>query len=403
MDIKTLRWKYRAVAPGLTERSRRLWAASEAAALGHGGIALVERATGISRPTISRGMREVASGAHETLPPERTRRAGGGRKRAAEKDATLVVDLEGLVEPTTSGDPDSPLRWTSKSVRHVADELQAMGHAVSHQLVAKLLRTAGYSLQANRKTREGPQHRDRDAQFRYLNEQVRRCQRQHQPAISVDTKKKELVGDFKNAGREWQPKGQAEPVRVHDFLIPAQGKAIPYGVYDLSRDEGWVSVGIDHDTASFAVQAIRRWWRAMGRAAYPRATRLLITADAGGSNGPRVRLWKWELQQFANRTGLTITVCHFPPGTSKWNKIEHRLFSHIAMNWRGKPLVSLAVIVSLIGATTTTAGLRVRSELDRGRYPMGVAPTEEQMARLTLRPHAFHGDWNYTIRPHPRT
>jgi Rhodopirellula transposase DDE domain len=402
MDLKTLRRKYRAVAPGLTERSRRLWAASEAAALGHGGIALVEHATGISRPTISRGMREVESGAHETLPPERTRRAGGGRKRAAEKDATLVVDLEALVEPATSGDPDSPLRWTSKSVRHVADELHALGHAVSHQLVAKLLRTAGYSLQANRKTREGPQHRDRDAQFRYLNEQVRRFQRQHHPAISVDTKKKELVGDFKNAGREWQPKGQAEPVRVHDFLIPAQGKAIPYGVYDLSRDEGWVSVGIDHDTASFAVQAIRRWWRVMGRAAYPRAARLLITADAGGSNRPRVRLWKWELQRFANRTGLTITVCHFPPGTSKWNKIEHRLFSHIAMNWRGKPLVSLAVIVSLIGATTTTAGLRVRSELDRSRYPMAVAPPEDQMARLLLRPHAFHGEWNYTIRPHRR-
>jgi hypothetical protein len=402
VDLKTLRRKYRAVAPGLTERSRRLWAASEAAAVGHGGIALVERATGISRPTISRGMREVARGAHATLPPERTRRAGGGRKRALEKDATLGADLEALVEPTTSGDPDSPLRWTSKSVRHLADELQALGHAVSHQLVAKLLRTAGYSLQANRKTREGPQHRDRDAQFRYLTEQVRRFQRQHQPAISVDTKKKELVGDFKNAGREWRPQGQAEPVRVHDFLIPAQGKAIPYGVYDLSRDEGWVSVGIDHDTASFAVQAIRRWWRVMGRAAYPRGTRLLITADAGGSNGPRVRLWKWELQQFATRTGLTITVCHFPPGTSKWNKIEHRLFSHIAINWRGKPLVSLAAIVSLIGATTTRAGLRIRSELDRGRYPMGVTPTDAQMARLRLHPHAFHGDWNYTIRPQQR-
>ncbi|HEX9729633.1 MAG TPA: ISAzo13 family transposase [Gemmatimonadales bacterium] len=402
MDIKTLRRKYRAVAPGLTERSRRLWAAAEAAALGHGGIALVERATGISRSTISRGMREVAVGAHATLPPERTRRAGGGRKRATEQDPTLVADLEALVEPTTSGVPDSPLRWTSKSVRHVADELQALGHAVSHQLVAKLLRTARYSLQANRKTREGPQHPDRDGQFRYLTERVRRSQRQHQPVISVDTKKKELVGNVKNAGREWRPTGQAEPVRVHDFLIPAQGKAIPYGVYDLSRDEGWVSVGIDHDTASFAVRAIRRWWRVMGRAAYPRATRLLITADAGGSNGPRMRLWKWELQQFANRTGLTITVCHFPPGTSKWNKIEHRLFSHIAMHWRGKPLVSLAAIVSLIGSTKTAAGLRVRSELDRGRYPKGMAPTDEQMARLRLRPHAFHGDWNYTIRPNRR-
>ncbi len=402
MDIKTLRRKYRAVAPGLTERSRRLWAASEAGALGHGGIALVERATGISRSTISRGMREVASGAHETLPPERTRRPGGGRKRASEKDATLVADLEALVEPTASGDPDSPLRWTSKSVRHLADALQAMGHAVSHRLVATLLHECGYRLQANRKTREGPQHPDRDAQFRYITEQVRRFQRQRQPAISVDTKKKELVGDFKNPGREWRPKGQAEPVRVHDFLIPAQGKAIPYGVYDLTRDEGWVSVGIDHDTARFAVQAIRRWWRAMGRAAYPQATRLLITADAGGSNGPRVRLWKWELQQWANRTGLAITVCHFPPGTSKWNKIEHRLFSHIAMNWRGKPLVSLAAIISLIGSTKTEAGLRVRSELDRGRYPKGVAPTDEQMARLKLRPHTFHGEWNYTIRPNRR-
>jgi hypothetical protein len=402
VDIKTLRRKYRAVAPGLTERSRRLWAASEAAALGHGGIALVERATGISRSTISRGMREVASGAHETLPPERTRRPGGGRKRASEKDATLVADLEALVEPTASGDPDSPLRWTSKSVRHLADALQAMGHAVSHRLVATLLHECGYRLQANRKTREGPQHPDRDAQFRYITEQVRRFQRQRQPAISVDTKKKELVGDFKNPGREWRPKGQAEPVRVHDFLIPAQGKAIPYGVYDLTRDEGWVSVGIDHDTARFAVQAIRRWWRAMGRAAYPQATRLLITADAGGSNGPRVRLWKWELQQWANRTGLAITVCHFPPGTSKWNKIEHRLFSHIAMNWRGKPLVSLAAIISLIGSTKTEAGLRVRSELDRGRYPKGVAPTDEQMARLKLRPHTFHGEWNYTIQPNRR-
>jgi len=402
VDITTLRRKYRAVAPGLTERSRRLWAASEAAALGHGGIGLVQRATGLSRSTISRGMREVAAGAHATLPPERTRRPGGGRKRAREKDATLVADLEALVEPTASGAPDAPLRWTAKSVRHVAADLQAMGHQVSHVLVATLLHESGYSLQANRKTREGPQHPDRDGQFRYINEQVQRCQRQRQPVISVDTKKKELGGDFKNAGREWRPTGQAEPVRVHDFLIPSQGKAIPYGVYDLTRDEGWVSVGIDHDTASFAVRAIRRWWRAMGRAAYPRASRLLITADAGGSNGPRVRLWKWELQQFANRTGLTITVCHFPPGTSKWNKIEHRLFSHIAMNWRGKPLVSLAAIVSLIGATTTAAGLRVRSELDRGRYPKGVAPTDEQMARLTLRPHAFQGDWNYTIRPHHR-
>jgi transposase len=402
VDVKTLRRKYRAMAPGLTERSRRLWAAAEAAALGHGGVALVERATGISRSTITRGMREVESGAHEALPPERARRAGGGRKLATEKDATLLADLEALVEPTTSGDPDSPLRWTSKSVRHLADELQAMGHEVSHRLVATLLHECGYSLQANRKTREGPQHPDRDAQFRYLADQVRRFQKRQQPAISVDTKKKELVGDFKNAGREWHPRGRAEPVRVHDFLIPEAGKAIPYGVYDLSRDEGWVSVGVDHDTASFAVKAIGRWWKVMGEPVYSRASSLLITADAGGSNGARVRLWKWELQRFANRTGLAITVCHFPPGTSKWNKIEHRLFSHIAMNWRGKPLVSLVAIVSLIGATRTATGLRVRSELDRGRYPMGIAVTDPQMARIQLAPHAFHGDWNYTIHPAPR-
>lgn len=399
MDVKTLRRKYRALAPGLTERSRRLWAASESAALGHGGIALVERATGISRSTISRGMREVESGAHETLGPERTRRPGAGRKRATAKDATLVADLDALVEPTTSGDPDSRLRWTSKSVRHLAAELQAMGHDVSHRLVADLLHECGYSLQANRKTREGPQHPDRDAQFRYINAQVRRFQRKHQPTISVDTKKKELVGDFKNPGRAWRPQGSPEPVRVHDFLIPARGKAIPYGVYDLSRNEGWVSVGIDHDTASFAVRAISRWWKIMGRTAHPDATALLITADAGGSNGPRVRLWKWELQQFATRTGLSITVCHFPPGTSKWNKIEHRLFSHIAMNWRGTPLVSLVAIVSLIGSTKTEAGLRVRSELDRGTYPMGLVVTDQQMARIRLVPHSFHGDWNYTVRP----
>jgi hypothetical protein len=399
VDIKTLRTKYRALAPGLTERSRRLWAASESMALGHGGIALIERATGISRSTISRGIREVKSGANEAFGPERTRRPGGGRKRAADKDVTLVADLESLVEPTTSGDPDSPLRWTSRSVRHLADELQAMGHDVSHRLVADLLHECGFSLQANQKRREGPQHPDRDAQFRYLNDQVRRFQRQHQPTISVDTKKKELVGDFKNPGREWRPKGNPEPVRVHDFLIPEQGKAIPYGVYDLSRNEGWVSVGIDHDTASFAAKAISRWWRVMGRPAHPDATSLLITADAGGSNGPRVRLWKWELQQFANRTGLSITVCHFPPGTSKWNKIEHRLFSHIAMNWRGKPLVSLVAIVSLIGSTKSAAGLRVRSELDRGKYPMGVVVTDQQFARIKLTPHAFHGEWNYTIRP----
>jgi transposase len=397
MDLKTLRKKYLDMEPELTERSRRVWAATEAIALGRGGIALVERATGVSRSTISRGIRGLESG--ERLEPGRTRRGGGGRKRSSEKDRNLVVDLEGLVEPSASGDPMSSLRWTSKSVRHLSEELQALGHDVSHRLVADLLHECGYSLQANRKTREGSRHPDRDAQFHYINDQVRRFQKRRQPVVSVDTKKKELVGDFKNPGREWRRKGDPEPVRVHDFLIPEQGKAIPYGVYDLNRNEGWVTVGIDHDTASFAVNAIRRWWKVMGRPAYPGATSVLITADAGGSNGPRLRLWKWELQRLANRTGLSITICHFPPGTSKWNKIEHRLFSHIAMNWRGKPLVSLAAIVSLIGSTRTDAGLRVRSEIDRNSYPMGVVVTDDQMAQVLLQPHRFHEEWNYTIRP----
>jgi hypothetical protein len=398
VDLKTLRRKYRGLRSVLTERSRRLWAASEAAAVGHGGIGLVEQATGISRSTISRGMRELTTKG-TTLPVERTRRPGGGRKRMVDTDDRLAADLDALVEPTTSGDPDSPLRWTSKSVRRLATELQAMGHTVSYRLVAQLLNAADYCLQANRKTREGPQHPDRDAQFQYLNEQVRRFQRQHRPAISVDTKKKELIGDFKNPGREWRPKGNPEAVRVHDFLIKEKGKAVPYGVYDITRNEGWVSVGIDHDTASFAVHTIRRWWKRMGRRAYPDTTALLITADAGGSNGARVRLWKWELQQFANRTGMAITVCHFPPGTSKWNKIEHRLFSHIAMNWRGKPLVDLVTIISLIGDTTTDEGLRVRTEVDPGHYPNGVVIRDEQMEQVQLEPHTFHGDWNYTIRP----
>jgi transposase len=397
MDLKTLRRKYVGMEPELTERSRRVWAATEALALGRGGIALVELATGVSRSTISRGIRELESG--EGVEPGRTRRSGGGRKRTVEKDRKLLVDLEALIEPTVSGDPMSSLRWTSKSVRHLSEELQAMGHDVSHRLVADLLHECGYSLQANRKTREGSGHPDRDAQFRYINSQVRRFRNQRQPVVSVDTKKKELVGAFKNPGREWRQKGDPEAVRVHDFLIPELGKAIPYGVYDLNRNEGWVTVGIDHDTASFAVNAIRRWWKLMGRPAYRGATSVLITADAGGSNGPRLRLWKWELQRFANRTGLSITICHFPPGTSKWNKIEHRLFSHIAMNWRGKPLVSLAAIVNLIGSTRTGTGLRVRSEIDRNSYPMGVVLTDEQMAMVQLRPHKFHGEWNYTIRP----
>ena len=318
---------------------------------------------------------------------------------AIEKDITLLVDLEALLEATTAGMPDAPLRWTSKSLRKLAAELQAMGHRASHSLVGDLLHELGYTLQAQRKSREGTQHPDRDAQFHYLNEQVQQAQQCGQPAISVDTKKKELVGDFKNPGREWHPKGTPERVRVHDFIIPEQGKAIPYGVYDLTRDEGWVSVGINHDTSSFATNAIRSWWQKMGRSAYADASHLLITADGGGSNGAKTRLWKWELQQFAKRTGLSITVCHYPPGTSKWNKIEHRLFSYIAMNWRGKALTSLAAIVSLIGSTTTTDGLRVRSEIDKRSYPKGVAVGDEQMAQVNLKRHDFHGDWNYTIHP----
>jgi hypothetical protein len=399
VDQATLRAKHAALSPVLTERSRRLWAATEAQAIGYGGIAQVVRATGIAASTIQRGLRDLASG--EALVATRTRKAGGGRKRATDRDPTLLRDLDALVEPTAPGDPDSPLRWTCLSARTLAVALDGLGHHVSHTVVAELLHGLGYSLQGNVKTREGRQHADRDAQFRYIARRVRAAQRAQQPTISVDTKKKELVGDFKNAGRTWRPAKAPQRVRVHDFLIksPAGGKAIPYGVYDLHRNEGWVSVGIDHDTATFAVRSIRRWWQRMGRPVYREAPALLITADAGGSNGARLRLWKWELQQLANRTGLAITVCHFPPGTSKWNKIEHRLFSHIAMNWRGTPLVDLATIVSLIGSTHSRAGLRVRSELDRGQYPAGVTVTDAQMATVRLERHRFHGDWNYTIHP----
>ena len=345
----------------LDERSRRLWAATEARSLGRGGITLVARATGISRSTITRGLREVEAG--ESVDPSRIRRPGGGRKRLVDRDPTLLADLQGLVEPSESGDPQSPLRWTSKSVRKLAAELIAVGHDVSYPVVAELLHEAGYSLQGNRKDKEGLSHPDRNAQFEHINRRVKALQRRRQPVISVDTKKKELVGDFKNLGREWRPEGFPERVRVHDFKIPELGKAIPYGVYDLSRNAGWVSVGIDHDTATFAVRSIRRWWQAMGRRAYPKATSLLITADAGGSNSARSRLWKWELQKLADSTGLNINVCHFPPGTSKWNKIEHRMFSYITINWRGKPLTSLAVIVSLIAATKTREGLRIRCDV----------------------------------------
>lgn len=397
MDIDTLRRKFEPLLPALNERSRRLVTAAEAKSLGRGGIVLVAKATGVSRTTLWRGLRDLD--AKRILDPERIRRPGGGRKSAVQRDPTLAADLEGLVEPTASGHPQSALRWTSRSVRKLAAELCTMGHEVSYRTVATLLSEAGYSLQANRKTREGPNHPDRDAQFQHINRLVRRFQGRNQPVISVDTKKKELVGDFKNTGREWRPAGQPERVRVHDFLIPEKGKAVPYGVYDLTRNAGWVSVGIDHDTSSFAVHSIRRWWEEMGRPRYPRARELFITADAGGSNGTRVRLWKWELQQLADRTGLAITVCHFPPGTSKWNKIEHRMFSYISRNWRGKPLASLAVIVNLIAATQTTTGLRIRCELDPRRYPEGQKVSDDEMADVRVRRHSFHGDWNYTIYP----
>ena len=381
----------------LDERSRRRFAAAEALAAGHGGVSLVSRITGVARSTIGRGLAELRVGA--AVGAGRVRRPGGGRKPLAAQDATLLDDLRALVEPETRGDPQAPLLWTAKSLRNLAAGLQALGHRIGHNVVADLLREMGYSLQANRKTREGSHHPDRDAQFGYINRQVTSALEAGEPAISVDTKKKELVGDFKNAGREYRPKGQPEAVRVHDFLIPELGRASPYGVYDIGENAGWVSLGIDHDTASFAVNAIRRWWQTMGQQRYPAATRLTITADGGGSNGARVRLWKLELQQLADELGLAITVCHLPPGTSKWNKIEHRLFSFITQNWRGKPLVSHQVIVQLIAATTTKAGLTVRCELDPNSYPAGIKVADVELAAVNLQRHDFHGEWNYTISP----
>ncbi len=381
----------------MDERHRRLWAGAEARALGRGGIALVARATGLARNTIVRGLVELAR--KRTLSPARVRRPGAGRKRATVLAPGLTTALEALVEPVTRGDPESPLRWTLKSTRHLAEELNTQGCQVSHTVVAGLLHELEYSLQANRKTLEGTRHPDRDAQFEHINAAVTAQVTRGEPAISVDTKKKELVGRFKNAGRTWRPQGKPEPVRIHDFLDREQGKAIPYGVYDLGRNLGWVSVGVDHDTATFAVATIRRWWRELGRRHYPHATSLLITADRGGSNGARLRLWKWELQQLAQQTGLALSVCHLPPGTSKWNKIEHRLFSLISQNWRGQPLLTHAAIVSLIAATKTKTGLKVRCVLDTAKYPKNVKLTDEQMRAINVKPDKFHGDWNYTISP----
>jgi transposase len=398
-DIAGITARYNALKVQLDERSRRLVAAAESQAIGKGGISVVARATGLSRPVIRQGIADLKNST--TLAPGRVRREGGGRKRAVIKDASLRTDLEELLESTTRGDPEAPLRWTCKSVRQLTAELGRMKHQVSHQVVAKLLHELGYSLQANRKTKEGTSHPDRNAQFEHLNGKVKWSLGRCQPVISVDTKKKELVGDFKNGGRELRPKGQPESVRVHDFVDPELGRATPYGVYDLGRNSGWVSVGIDHDTAEFAVETIRRWWRSMGRPAYPEATRLLITADAGGSNGSRLRLWKIELQKLADETGLRIAVCHFPPGTSKWNKIEHRLFSYISQNWRGKPLRSFQTIVNLIAATTTTTGLTVHAELNTEAYQAGIKVSDQELAQVKIRRDKFHGDWNYEIQPRP--
>lgn len=398
IDVAMIREKFNYLKDVLDEQTRRLWAAAEAKTFGHGGVSAVAKGTGISRTTIYQGIKDL-----DKAPTDQKRKGirapGGGRKPITQSDASVLIDLERLVDPVTRGDPESPLRWTCKSTRQLVTALQKLGHVIGRQKVAHLLADLGYSLQANRKTKEGSVHPDRDAQFQHINEQVTKFQVQGQPVISVDTKKKELVGDFKNGGREWQPKGKPEGVRVYDFVDRELGKVNPYGVYDQTANVGWVSVGTDHDTAEFAVESIRRWWHKMGRALYSQATDLLITADCGGSNGYRVRLWKLALQGFANESGLRIWVCHFPPGTSKWNKIEHRMFSHISMNWRGKPLIDHEVIVNLIGSTTTKAGLSIQAELDTNTYPKGIKVTDEELAQVNLKNEEFHGEWNYSITP----
>lgn len=397
IDESVLAAKFEAVLPHLDERQRRLVLAAEARSLGHGGISLVARASGVSRVTITAGVGELEAG--QDPMPGRARRPGAGRKPLAETDPGLRDALDALVEPVTRGDPMSRLRWTAKSTRNLAEELGREGHEVSHDSVGRLLREAGYSLQSNAKTVEGRQHPDRDAQFRYINDRVTTHIADGDPVISVDAKKKELIGEYANKGRDWRPKGDPRRVDVHDFPGP-EGKAVPYGIYDLAADTGWVSVGCDGDTAAFAVETIRRWWHTVGTSAYPRAKRLLVTADAGGSNGYRLRLWKKELAALAVETGLTITVCHMPPGTSKWNKVEHRLFSHISMNWAGQPLTSHEVAVNLIAGTTTRTGLAVRAERDTGTYPRGIKISDKEMRQLKeqhLRPHEFHGEWNYDL------
>jgi len=397
---RAARKRYREMAPVLNEQSRRRFVALEAQALGRGGICLMSEISGLARSTIYRGLSDICD--NVSAPLGRIRKEGGGRKRKTIEDPTLLVALKSLVAPVTRGDPMRPLLWTSRSLRHLVTALAKKGHNVSPTLVSDLLRGMGYSLQANSKTREGDQHIDRNAQFEYINRQAKAFLTAKEPIISVDTKKKELVGNFKNNGREWRPNGTPELVKVHDFIDPKLSRAVPYGVYDITNNVGWVSVGTDHDTASFAVSAIHRWWRTMGKKRHPKAKRLMISADGGGSNGYRVRLWKVELQGLADELKLPITVCHLPPGTSKWNKIEHRLFSFITMNWRGKPLRSYRTIVQMIAATTTDAGLKVRAELDERKYPKGLKVSDDQLAAVNISRHSFHGDWNYTISPRRR-
>lgn len=408
-EARVIAAKYRALADRLDEATLRLWAAVEARTLGRGGVSAVAKAIGMSRTTIYAGLEELESKkpssavptvlTNEIVGQRRVRAKGGGRKKLKDKDPTLLRDLDALVEPTTRGDPMSPLRWTCKSTPRLAQELAELGHQVSQRSVCDLLAELDYSLQSVRKTREGSQHPDRDAQFQHIAKTAAQYQAAGDPVISVDTKKKELIGDFKNGGREWRPKGDPETARVHDFIDPELGKVAPYGVYDLAANQGWVSVGIDHDTAEFAVESIRRWWKEMGRPRYPKAGRLLITADCGGSNGYRVRLWRLELQKLADELNLTIQVCHFPPGTSKWNKIEHRMFCHITNNWRGRPLVSREVVVNLIGSTTTDTGLQIRCQLDGNSYEAGIKVTDEELANLAIERDEFHGEWNYRLRP----
>lgn len=397
-----IRDRYRKLKGSLTERARRLFVASEAIAFGYGGIASAARATGMAPSAIGRGIAEVRAledGKSRNMDPARSRQPGGGRKKTTEKDPTLLPDLKELVESTTRGDPESPLLWTARSQRNIVEALSKQGHQTSMKMVSRLLKELGYSLQANRKRLEGAQHPDRNAQFEHINEVLRRQLEANQPAISVDTKKRELIGSFKNGGRELRAEGDPEDVDVHDFIDPEKGRATPYGVYDLRQNEAWVSVGVSHDTAEFAVQTIRTWWEEMGALRYPNANSLIITADGGGSNGYRLRLWKLELQRLVDELGFAVTVCHLPPGTSKWNKIEHRLFSFITQNWRGKPLVSHQVIVNLISATTTKKGLAVRSCVDPRIYAKGRRVSDQQLAVVNLEPNAFHGEWNYTIHP----